>query len=152
MKNEGKIRVSPGHDTIQPIRKNQVTHNKKVTYARFCYDHIPQNDEQYKCRMTAGGEQLDYDGEKAVEISGMETTKILINSTISTKGARNLAGDIVNMYTNSMPETLKLMQINIRDITQEVIDKYHFMQIIKPNGFVYFAIHGAMYRLAQSEK
>ena len=77
----------------------------------------------------------------------METTKIHINSTISTPGAKYAAGDISNMYTNSRLESPEYMKINIRDITEEVIDKYELQKYVASNRYVYFAIHGAIYGL-----
>ena len=98
---EGKSCVD-GHDIIRPMHINQVPEDKTVTYARFCCDHRPQKEEQYRCRITAGGDRLQHgNAETSVEVSGMETTKIHINSTISTPGARYATGDISNMYTNS---------------------------------------------------
>merc|ERR1711884_210352 len=87
MKREGKSRVQ-GCDTFHFIKKNQIPKGKKVTYARFCCDVRPQKEEKNRTRMTAGGDRLEYDGETTTETSTIETAKILINSTISTDGAR----------------------------------------------------------------
>ena len=100
MKQDGKSQVQ-GCDTFHFIRKNQVPKGKKVTYARFCCDIRPQKEEKNRTRMTVGGGRLEYDGEITTETSTIETAKILINSTISTDGARFACWDVGNFYTNS---------------------------------------------------
>ena len=42
------------------------------------------------------------------------------------------------------------MRINIRDITDEVIEEYDLLSYVEPDGYVYFGIYGAIYGLAQS--
>ena len=51
-------------------------------------DIHPQKDEPRRMRLTAEGNILGYDDKKSTEMSGSETTKILVNSVISTTGAR----------------------------------------------------------------
>ena len=135
MKRTGKSRVE-GHDTIRPIKKSLIPSDKKVTYTRFCCDHRPQKKEEpNRCRITAGGDRLDYDGETAVEVAGLDTTKVHINSTISTPNARYAAGDISNMYTNSRLKSPEFMRINLRDITDEVIEEYNLLSYLEPDRY-----------------
>ena len=54
------------------------------------------------------------------------------------------------MYKNSRLETPEIMQINIRDITDEVIEEYNLLTYVEPDGYVYFGIYGALYILSQS--
>jgi hypothetical protein len=61
-------------------------------------------------RLTAGGDRLPYDGKKITETAGLETTKILLNSVISTPGARFTCYDIGNMYLNTKLLTPEYMR------------------------------------------
>jgi hypothetical protein len=45
-------------------------------------------------RLTVGGDQIEYPGDKSTRKAGLTTAKNLINSVISTKGARLLVVDI----------------------------------------------------------
>ena len=99
--------------------------------------------------MTAGGDRLEYEGETATETAGMETTKILINGTISTEKARFACWDIGNFYTNSRLETPEYM-LHIKDIPEEVIEECNVLQYVNEYGYVYCKITGAMYGLAQA--
>ena len=120
---------------------------KKVTYARFCCDERPQKEESDRCRITVEGDRLDCNGETSTEVSSMETTKIHINSTISTKGATYACADVGNFYTNSRLTSPEYMRIHERDITQEVKDEYNVMDYVDDDGYVYCEITGAMYGL-----
>jgi len=83
-------------------------------------------------------------------VANMETTKIHINSTISTPGAMYAAADVGNFYTNSRLEKPEYMRIHIRDIPQEVIDEYDVMKYVDEDRYVYCEITGAMYGLSQA--
>jgi hypothetical protein len=90
-----------GMISMKFIRRNRVPRDKIVTYARFVADVHPQKDEPNRMRLTAGGDRLPYDGKKSTETAILETTKILLNSAISTPGARFGCFDIGNMYLNT---------------------------------------------------
>ena len=67
------------------------------------YDHTKK--EKNRTQMTAGGDRLKYKGETTTETARIKTTKILINSTISTERACFACWDVGNFYTNSRLET-----------------------------------------------
>ena len=61
--------------------------------------------------MTIGG-HLQYDGKTSTKTAGLETIKIHLNSTISTKNAKYVAADIGKFYTNSELDLLEYMRIH----------------------------------------
>jgi hypothetical protein len=50
--------------------------------------------ERERTRLTVGGDQIEYPGDKSTPTAGLTTAKIIINSIISTKVARFLVVDI----------------------------------------------------------
>ena len=102
--------------------------------------------------MTVGGDRLDYAGNTATEVASLETTKIHVNSTISTPGARQAFADIWNFYTNSRLREPEFMKVHISDIRQEIIYEYNVMIYANENGFLYVEIMGAIYGLKQAGK
>ena len=70
------------------IKNKLVSKQKTVTYARFVADIPPQKDETRVIILTARDNILEYDGKKSTETSVLETTKILVNSVLSTPEAR----------------------------------------------------------------
>ena len=95
-----------GSSTLHFIHKKDVPKGKKITYARFCCDIRLQKDENNRTRMIIGGNNLQYDGKTSTKTAGLETAKIHLNSTISSKNAKYAAADIRNFYTNlKLPNT-----------------------------------------------
>jgi hypothetical protein len=139
-----------GMNSMKFISKHKVPKHKTITYARFVSDIRPQKDEQERVRLTAGGNRLPYEGKTSTETAGLETTKILLNSTISTKDGKFACFDIGNMYLNTTLPSPEYMRIHVSMIPQEVIAEYDVTQYLDENGYAYVEITGAIYGLAQS--
>ena len=103
------------------IKKQQVPKGKRVTYARFVADIRPHKDEKEQMRLTAGGNRLIYNGKKSTETAGLETTKMLLNSVVSTPNAKFACFDIGNMYLNTKLPSPEYMQIQINMIPDKVM-------------------------------
>jgi hypothetical protein len=82
-------------NTIRFSCKSDVQKGRKVTYGSFVVDIKEHKEEIERTRPTLGGDQIEYPGDK-YRTAGLTTAKILINSIISTKGARFLVIDIKN--------------------------------------------------------
>jgi hypothetical protein len=99
--NKDGTQIVVGTNTCHWIKPSQVPRGKKVTYARTVVAIRTENAEQKRVRITAGGDRLDYPGETSTDIASLDTTKILINSVLSTPGARMGAMDISNFYIHN---------------------------------------------------
>ena len=86
-----------GINSMKLIKKKLVTKQKTVTYTRFVAYILSQKNEPRRMKLTTGGNILEDDGEKSTESSGLETTKTIVNSVISTPEARFGCFDISNM-------------------------------------------------------
>ena len=75
--------------------------HKNPTCARTCCDFKPHKDEQHRTRITVGGDRLHYSGDTSTPTASIITTKMHINSTISTDSARYCTVDIKYFYLNS---------------------------------------------------
>jgi hypothetical protein len=58
-------------------------------------------EEKERTRLTVGGDQIEYPGDKSTQTAGLTTARIFINSVISTLGARFLVIDINIFYLNT---------------------------------------------------
>jgi hypothetical protein len=74
---------------------------RKVTYEYFDADVKEQKEEQERTILTMGGDQIEHTGGKSTRTAGIATAKIIISSTISTKGERFLVIDIKKIYLNT---------------------------------------------------
>jgi hypothetical protein len=77
-------------NTIRFIQRSNIPKGRKVTYGSFVVDIKDQKEEKERTRLTVGGDQIEYPGDKSTRTAGLTTAKILINSVISTLGAKFL--------------------------------------------------------------
>jgi hypothetical protein len=87
-----------GTNTIVFIHKHDVPAGRQVTYCKQEASLRPNKTETHRVRNCAGGDRLDFPGPTATQTASLTTTKLLLNSTISTPNARFSAFDIKNFY------------------------------------------------------
>jgi hypothetical protein len=98
---QGLKRGVKGTNTIRFIRRTDIPPGCKATYGSLVVD-IKTHKEETECtRFTVHGDQIEYPGDKSTRTAGLTTAKMLLNSTISTPGAKLLAIDIGNFYLNT---------------------------------------------------
>jgi hypothetical protein len=126
------------------------TTRQKVTYARTVAAIRTGKEEQKRVRITVGGDRLDYPGETSTDTASLDTTKLLINSVLSTPGARMGAIDIPNFYIHNDLKEYQYMRFHISMIPQEIIDGYNLNDIVESDGWCYAEIRKVMYGLKES--
>ena len=94
--------------------------------------------------LTVGGDRLEYDEKTSTKIAGLETIKIHLNSTTSTKDVKYTSADIGNFHTNSKLESSEYMRIHLSLISQEILDEYDVMKYVETDEYVYVEITGAI--------
>ena len=57
-------------------------------------DIRPLKEEKYRVRITVGGNKLDFCGDASSVVASQDTVKLLLNSVVSTKGAKFTTADI----------------------------------------------------------
>jgi hypothetical protein len=119
-------------NTIRFIHRSIIPKGRKVTYGLFVVDIKDRKEEKERTRLTVGGDQIEYPG----DTSGLTTAKILINSVISTSGAKFLVIDIKMFYLNTPLGRFEYMVINLSSLPQETIDKYNLIELTE-DGKVY---------------
>ena len=136
-------------NTIFFIPVTKVPRNKRPTYARFVCSFHPQKPEPYRTRLTVGGNLIDYPGNLSMKVADMTTFKILVNSTLSTPGAKWLGLDVKNYYLGTPMANYEYMFIPLNQIPQDIIDHYNLHNIVH-KGKVYVEIRRGMYGLPQA--
>ena len=74
----------------------------------------------------------------------------MINSTLSTKGAKFMAMDISNFYIHNDLKDYQYIRYAISEIPQEIIDEYNLKTIVHEDGYCYAEIRKALYGLRES--
>jgi hypothetical protein len=95
-------------NTIRFRRRSDIPKGQKVTYGSFVVDIKDHKEEKEHTRLTVGGDQIEYPGGRSAQTAGLTTAKILINSVISTPGAKFLVIDIRNFLFEHPPWTIRI--------------------------------------------
>jgi hypothetical protein len=104
--NESRRRYNT--NTIRFIRKSSMPPGRKATYGSFVVDIKEHKEERERTRLKMVGYQIEYHGDKSTRTADLTTSKILINSIISTKGAQFLVVGIKNFYLNTPSQDLNI--------------------------------------------
>jgi hypothetical protein len=136
-------------NTIRFICMSNIPKGRKVTYGSFVVDIKDHKEEKERTRLTVGRDKIEYPGDKSTRTAGLTTAKILINSVISTLGAKFLVIDINIFCLNTPLGRFEYMVINLSSLPQETIDKYDFIELSQ-DGKVYIEIQKGMYGLPQA--
>jgi hypothetical protein len=136
-------------NTIRFIRRSDIPKGQKVTYWSFVVDIKDHKEERERTRLTVGGDKIECPGDKSTRTAGLKMAKILINSVISTQGAKFLVIDITNFYLNTPLGRYEYMVISLASLPQETIEKYDLNKLAQ-DGKVYIEIHKGMYGMPQA--
>eukprot|EP00804_Cyclotella_cryptica_P026336 CCRYP_007671-RA/>CCRYP_007671-RA protein AED:0.18 eAED:0.21 QI:0/0/0/1/0/0.33/3/0/1086 len=141
-----------GTNTIVFIAYNEIPlqRRKDVTYRRIVANYRPEKEDPYRIRLTVGGNRITYPGDCGTPTADMLTTKILLNSVISTKGARFMTIDIKDFYLNTPMVRPEYMRLKLSDIPDHIIKLYKLDKLVTTDGYVYVLIQKEMYGLPQA--
>jgi hypothetical protein len=144
-------RMPTGTNTIFFIPKDKVPRDRKISYVNPVASIRPHKEEMYRVRLTAGGDRLEYPGVTSTETVSLITTKIHLNSVISTPGAKYLTADIKDYYYGTPLSRYEYLRIALKDIPDEIVHQYE-LQKIAHDGYVYIEVRKGMPGLKQAGK
>lgn len=142
-----------GTNTFFFIDYGKIPANRKndVTYARICCNIRPEKvNEPNRTRITVGGDRINYPFEVATPTADLLTVKLLLNSVISTEGARFASVDIKNFYLCTPLSRYEYVRMNLADFPDDVIEQYNLKAIANKAGMVFVEIRKGMYGLPQA--
>ena len=146
---QGNSRVK-GTDTIFFIKHTDIPAGRRATYLRNVVTDRPQKANPARVRWTAGGDQVDYPGEVSTKTADLTTAKILLNSVVSTPGAKFMGIDLKDFYLNTpLKDRYEYMRIPVTTIPADIFDLYNLSGLVY-NGYVYVEIRRGMYGLPQA--
>ena len=139
-----------GTNTIFFIQQSDVPHGRQVTYCKQEATIRPTKTETHRVRNVAGGDRLDFPGPTATQTASLTTIKVLLNSTISTPGARFSAFDLKNFYYGTPMDRYEYMKLHISKIPDEILDEYSLRPLATSDGWIYMEIRKGMPGLKQA--
>jgi hypothetical protein len=147
-----RISKEEATNTINFILKDKVPKDrmKDVICGSFSCDYKPNKEEKWRTQLTKGGDQINYPFDCRTSTADMIFFKIIINSTISTRGAKCMMINLSNFYLKTPMARRKFMRLKVMDIHKEIIKQYKLRDIVTPDKYVYCEISKGMYGLPQS--
>ena len=106
--------------SISEIPKDRL---KDITYGQIVVAYKPHKADPNRPRLTLGGDRFVCLYDVSTPTSDLPTIKILLNSVLSTPGAKYFTLDISNLYLGTPMDRPEYMKIPIKIIPQEIIDK-----------------------------
>jgi Reverse transcriptase (RNA-dependent DNA polymerase) len=113
----------------------------------------PEKEKPYRVRITVGGDRVVYDGEVSTRTADLATVKILLNSVISTPGARFVTLDIKDFYLNTIMDWDDRVYMRIPEkLVPESIKKHYKLRErgMIHDGWVYVCAQKGMYGMKQA--
>ena len=144
-------RIKNGTNTIRFIPRHAIPDGRKVTYARLVASLRPHKKEVHRVRVTVGGDRLEYNGITSTQTASINTTKCLVNSTLSTREAKFMSADIKEYYYGTRLKIFEYMRMALKDIPEEIIEQYD-LPTMASDDWVYMQIEKGMPGLKQAGK
>jgi hypothetical protein len=141
-----------GTNTIFFVQKKDIPADQRrdVTYGKFVCEYKPNTTDQERTRFTMGGDKINYPGNCATSTGNLTLFKIMLNSVISTQGARFMTLDIKNFYLNTPMEQYKYVHIKLDGIPEETIQQYPLQDNVDSEGYIFIEVQKGMYGLPQA--
>ena len=83
----------------------------------------PNKAETHWVCITAGGDKISYDSPTATQSASLITTKILLNSFVSTILALFMCADIHDFYYNTPMVDFEYMKLSLTMFPKEIVEQ-----------------------------
>ena len=123
---------------------------RDVTYGRVVVNYRPEKDDPYRTRLTVGGDRVNYPHDCGTPTVDLLTVKLLLNSVVSTPGAKFMTIDIKDFYLNTPMSRYEYMRLKLSDLPEDFVKEYNLASKVTKDGYVYVEIRRGMYGLPQS--
>ena len=80
----------------------------------------------------------------------MLTSKLLLNSVVSTPGVKFMTIDIKYFYLNTPMERFEYTQLKLSNLPEDFIKQYNLTYKVTKDGYVYIKVCKGMYGLPQA--
>ena len=105
--------MTNGTNIVFFIAKSAIPHGRKVTHAQIFASIRPTKSEVNCVCITVGEYRLDFPGATTAHCASLTTTNCLLNSTISTPGARFMTLDINGFYYRTAMARYDYMKLSL---------------------------------------
>jgi hypothetical protein len=122
-------------NTISFIRKSSMPPGRKATYGSFVLEIKEHKEEREHARLTVGGDQIEYPGDKSTRTAGSHINNPYQQRHIN-KRSKIPGGGYKNFYLNTPLTRLEYMVTNLSSLPHEIIDEFGLLELAH-DGRVY---------------
>ena len=146
---QGLDGVVDGTDTIDFINKTEIPPDrwKDVTYARIVCNYRPEKADPNRVRITVGGNRINCPDDCSTPTAELLTVKLLLNSVISTPGAKFMTMDISDFYLMTPLKRKEYLRMKLSNMPDAIQNQYNLKELATADGHVYLAVKRGMYGL-----
>jgi hypothetical protein len=103
---------------------HQLPTGRQATHACFVATERPHKAETKRVQLTVGGSLVHYPYKVSTPTADLSMVKLLLNSVISTPGARFTTFDLKDFYQGTPMARKEYMRIPLASIPKSIIDQY----------------------------
>jgi len=138
-----------GTNTIFFIHKSEIPPDRwrDVTNGRIVCNERPQKAEVNRTRLTVDGSRINIDVDCGTPTASLLTFKLLLNSVLSTPGAKFMGLDLKDFYLNTPLARPEFLKLRLANFPEDVIEHYNLREKVDAKGYVYVKCVRGMYGL-----
>ena len=118
-----------------------------MTSGRIVCNKRPQKKEVNRTRLTVDGGRINIDMDCGTPTASLLAVKLLLNSVISTPGAKFLGLDLKDFYLNTPLARPEYLRLKLANFPEDVIQHYKLREKVDKNGTIYVKVCKGMYGL-----
>jgi hypothetical protein len=99
-----------------------------------------------------GGDRINYPGDYGTPTKDLLTVKLLLNSIVSTMGAKFMTIDIKDFYLMTPMDQPEYFRMKFELFPQEIIEQYGLYNKADDKGYIFCEVNRGMYGLPQAGK
>ncbi len=123
---------------------------KDIAYRQIVCVYHSEKKDQYRTRITLGGNLVNYPDNCGTPAADLLTYKIMFNSIISTPNAKFMTIDFKNFYLMTPMDRYKYFRMKLELFPQEIINEYRLHDKVDTDGNVFCEVQPGMYGLPQA--
>ena len=109
---------------------------RDIAYGKIVCNVRPHKAETKRIRLTFGGSNTTTTINCGTPTANLLTVKLLINSIVSTPGAKFLGLDLKDFYLNTPMERPEYLRMKIDNFPEDVIEQYGLKDKVDSEGFI----------------
>ena len=95
---------------------------KDITYGRVVVNYRPEKINPYRACLTVGGKLVMYPRNCGTPTVDLSTIKLLLNSVVSTPGAKFMTIDIKDFYLDTPMDRFGYTRLKLSDLPEDFVD------------------------------